>query len=815
MAEVTRFGKYELGTKLSSGGMAITYRATLVGAHGVKKAVVLKLIHPGLVDNAELAELFISEARLSAQLTHGNIAQVFDFGEVEGTYFIAMELVEGHSLADVLKMARKRGAGAIPEPLCMQVGIEMCEALHYAHTANGDNGQPLNVVHRDVSPENVMLAMSGEVKLLDFGIAKSIHNKLRTETGMVRGKYPYFSPEQAQADSLDARTDIWATGVVLYEMLCQRRPFEGEFVDVMRQLVNGDFPLPSSFNPGISKDFEDIILKALAYERNARWRTAREMGQALAKFLHATHPTAHRSDLQWLLLALFGADSAHYAKAVREKYPGRKELATPHAARPSAPTQVPGGVAPRSSKSHKQSDLLGPTVVKTPKAKSGKSAPKPDKTMLSPEPFPEPTTEATGERVPPVNDEDEPNTDADGDILPVSGKRAPGRPQTSLDTPELKKKRAQFVRGVVAVVSVLIVGVLGLAVWKLNSGSAAEDQQLLTPVWVSSTPAGALVMLDGQEVGRTPFQGFVPLGPHTFGMALKGYRPWSKRLTMQSATRVPVDAKLIPEGGDVPVEAPHPGTAEANANNKPITQEPDASVVVEKQEDPYERHWPLRLFTVKAELHTVVALDKPTARIELDPKTAYQVTVNGRLSYAPELSTNTFLMLLEGDNVPDKERLTWFTKSRRVSGATALRLFVFDDNPDDNEGKVSVTLFKTKYEPSKVIMLKPQSLALAVDPKERMRVTQLDPTHRYVLTFHAFDAKVGKGAPHNLFCIRESPEPETVQHATLMLPFTFDGEMTGIKSLECFFLDLNPNKSAGEIQVDFADRTLEEQGNGG
>ncbi len=349
MSDDSRFGKYELGAKLSSGGMAITYRATLNGAHGVKKPVVLKLIHPHLADDKTFAQLFISEAKLSAQLTHGNIGQVFDFGELDGRYFIAMELVEGHSLAAVLKVTGRRGIHALPESISMQIAIEMCEALQYAHTRLGADGKPLGVVHRDVSPANGMLSSSGEVKLLDFGIAKSTQKTLRTETGMVRGKYPYFSPEQARADLLDARTDIWATGVCMYEMLCQRRPYEGEFVDVMRSLVNGDFPLPTALNPGIGRDLEAVILKALAYDRDARFETARDMGLALTDILHAEHPQAHRSDLQWMLQTLFGPDAAKtdLAAEMRRQFPARGDMATPTRPRASA---AHGGLDKRRSR---------------------------------------------------------------------------------------------------------------------------------------------------------------------------------------------------------------------------------------------------------------------------------------------------------------------------------------------------------------------------------------------------------------------------------------------------------------------------------
>jgi hypothetical protein len=334
------------------------------------------------------------------------------------------------------------------------------------------------------------------------------------------------------------------------------------------------------------------------------------------------------------------------------------------------------------------------------------------------------------------------------------------------------------------------------------------DPVPMTPVWVTSTPMGATVMLDGREVGKTPFEGLVPYGPHTFGMALPGFRPWSRRATLQTAFQVPIEGALVPENADQPVEVPH---GPAQAQEKPMTEAPEGPVAEAPEQSKYDIHWPLREFTISAKLHTIPILERTTARIELDPKTVYLVTLSGRLSYGHSRSTSTYALLLEGDNVADKDRLTWMSKPRRITGAVAMRLFVFDDEPADNEGHITVTLFKTKYEPSRVVALKPESLALPIGPTERVRVDGLDATHKYLLTFHDFDAKVGKGAPRSVFCRREAPSVEPPQKAIMQLPFTFHGEVVGVSALECFFLDLNENKSAGEIQVDLVDRTLEDQ----
>ena len=224
------FGRYELLSKLASGGMAVTYRATMRGAAGVTKPVVIKQILPHLADDPAFVEMFIGEARVAAALTHGNIAQVFDFGEIDGQYFLAMEFVHGQPLSKVLRRAQRAGLPSMPVPLALYIASQICDGLDYAHRHLDEQGKPLGLVHRDVSPDNALISYEGQVKVIDFGIAKATSfAEARTSPGVVKGKYPYFSTEQAQGrQDLDARSDTFAVGVVLYEMLCGRRPYDGE-----------------------------------------------------------------------------------------------------------------------------------------------------------------------------------------------------------------------------------------------------------------------------------------------------------------------------------------------------------------------------------------------------------------------------------------------------------------------------------------------------------------------------------------------------------------------------------------------------------
>src|SRR5215217_6362950 len=211
-----KFGRYELVSWLGRGGMAATWRARWVGDAGITKSVLIKKVLPAYVADEAFISMFINEARISATLSHGNIAQVLDFGRVGGEYFLAMELVDGRPLHHILKRAAKTGLKQLPVPLAVYIALEMCRGLHYAHTRTDDKGTPLDIVHRDISPDNVLISYEGQVKIVDFGIAKAqMARNFKTEPGVVKGKYLFFSPEQARGHEVDARTDIWATGLVL------------------------------------------------------------------------------------------------------------------------------------------------------------------------------------------------------------------------------------------------------------------------------------------------------------------------------------------------------------------------------------------------------------------------------------------------------------------------------------------------------------------------------------------------------------------------------------------------------------------------
>ena len=364
-----QFGKYLLLSKIAAGGMAVTYRARMTGAAGVTKPCVIKQILPHFVDDSDFVEMFISEARVVASMSHSNIAQVFDFGEVDGQYFIAMELVQGQPLSKVLRRAQKAGMGFFPEPLALHIASKLCDGLDYAHRHVGEDGLAMGLVHRDVSPDNVLISYEGEVKVIDFGIAKATSLvEAKTSPGTLKGKYPYFSPEQARGQQdLDARTDVYAAGVVLYEMVCGKRPYEGEFVAVLPRIISGDCLPPSSLNPSVSVELEAAISNAMAIDRDTRYQTAKELSESLVELLYRDNPRFTPALLSQLMAFLFAEELAAEGRKA-EVSPAFKEQLSTWQTGTLEPSQ--GRARPVSSNSQRASS---PGIRSRPGSDSGRS----------------------------------------------------------------------------------------------------------------------------------------------------------------------------------------------------------------------------------------------------------------------------------------------------------------------------------------------------------------------------------------------------------------------------------------------------------
>ena len=279
-----RLGKYELLSRLGVGGMAELFIARTTAQHGFEKLVALKRILASHADDDQFIQMLLAEARLAATLHHPNIAQVYDVGEVDGTYFFTMEYVFGQDLRKIVRAVQGRGIWLAPE-LILQIIIGTASGLHYAHEKEGGDGELLGLVHRDVSPSNILVSHDGGVKLVDFGIARISAMQSNTAAGALKGKVPYMSPEQCRGEPLDRRSDIFSLGIMLWELTTRRRLFAGENdVAIAGKICNVDAPRPSTLVADYPPELEAIVLKALARDRNARYSTAQELQLDLEEY---------------------------------------------------------------------------------------------------------------------------------------------------------------------------------------------------------------------------------------------------------------------------------------------------------------------------------------------------------------------------------------------------------------------------------------------------------------------------------------------------------------------------------------------------
>jgi serine/threonine protein kinase len=283
-----RIGRYEVLRKIATGGMAELFIAKQVGMEGFEKVVAIKRILAHLAYDEEFINMFRDEARIVAKLSHPNIVQIYDLGKHDDTYFIAMEYIPGRNLSSVAKKAKQRGEPMPPEYVARCIA-QASEGLYYAHTRKDIDGRPLKIVHRDVSPQNIIVSFSGTVKLVDFGIAKAATKIAHTRAGVLKGKYAYMSPEQIRGEDTDARSDLFAVGVVLYELLCGRRPFEKDnSIQTLKAIVQEPHVDCREYNPAIPDTLAEIIDRALEKDPRRRYQDAQEVQVALEDFVSAS-----------------------------------------------------------------------------------------------------------------------------------------------------------------------------------------------------------------------------------------------------------------------------------------------------------------------------------------------------------------------------------------------------------------------------------------------------------------------------------------------------------------------------------------------
>jgi eukaryotic-like serine/threonine-protein kinase len=325
MRQPIAFGKYLLLERISVGGMAEVFKAKYFGEEGFEKILAIKRILPSMVEDEEFIRMFIDEAKIAGQLSHPNIGQIFELGKIDTSHFIAMEYVWGKDVLQIHNRFR-RLRQKMPLSMGAFIASRVCEGLDYAHRKTDEQEKPLHIVHRDVSPQNILVSFAGEIKMIDFGIAKARSRSSKTQAGVLKGKFGYMSPEQVRGLPLDQRSDIFAIGTLLFEMATGERLFIGETdFATLEKVRNADVPRPAKVNPAIVPEFETIILKALKRNPEERYQWASEMQEDLQTFLMSQKPIFTSKNLSSSLTQMFEAERNREQNVLEEYRKIRRE----------------------------------------------------------------------------------------------------------------------------------------------------------------------------------------------------------------------------------------------------------------------------------------------------------------------------------------------------------------------------------------------------------------------------------------------------------------------------------------------------------
>ena len=523
MEETPRqLGRYELIRRIAAGGMGEIYLARSTGTGGFEKTVIIKTILPHLAEEEEFVDKFLDEGRIVVNLAHGNIVPVFDMDEIDGEYFIAMEYVPGRDLRDVLEALREKGETMPPE-LAAYIVSEVCEGLGYAHRQTDEEGESLEIVHRDVSPSNVLLSTEGEVKIIDFGIARAADRRAKSLSGRIQGKCCYMSPEQARGGSLDHRSDIFSTGVVLYEMLTGARPFEGDSDLKSLELVREcEYDPPSLLDGRVPEELDAIVERALAEEPEERYQKIDQMGVDLMEFLVERGRAVTSGEVAEFLDELFPEGPERDAfREMREKAPD-SDMDLDEALNYQLEKLSQGGQDPEVGgleTTLPDSDEERPAA---PRDGGGRTA------TLTPETGVDSEADSAGGE----GGSGPESPAAAGTPQRASDGSVRSRPTTPASTSPAGEPSGGSTGRLLAVAVGLVVLAGGAVVWTMTSARQGSLR-------VQSDPSGAAITVDGTEVAgsRTPHELTVEPGDHVVEVHKEGFEPRQLRVDVAEGER--------------------------------------------------------------------------------------------------------------------------------------------------------------------------------------------------------------------------------------------------------------------------------------
>ncbi|MEJ7601334.1 MAG: protein kinase [Kofleriaceae bacterium] len=523
-APTEEFGPYVVYERLGVGGMAVVHRAKKQGIAGFERKLALKRLLPHFAEDADFIASFIREAKVASLLIHPNVAQIYDFGRIDGVYYIAMEHVDGFDVRKLLRFANKSG-NHIPLGVVLSILIELCEALEYAHNFVDEHGTSHGIVHRDVSPSNLIVAHTGHLKVIDFGIAKAESRQLHTESGRVKGKLGYMSPEAAMGTVFGPVSDVFSTGVVAYELLTAAPLFSAKTdFETMLRIREAEIIPPSVKNMACPPELDEIVLAALSRTPETRTQTAGVMRAQLEAFAAMRGIRVQARDVaEWMLQFAQPEDGA---------------WARPSAGRPgySQPIPLPAGPPERATSNLRPRSPSGPHTPSHPQ-RTGQPTPPPPMQSHPQMPVYQRAP------IPPgyAGAWDDPPRPASGDFSMMSPAAMPTPTPAPVPQPVVRSRAPIYV----LLILMLVAGGLGGYLLYLRSTRTTTAPSTEAMLRFEIQPAGAIIEIGGKEISRrSPYDHTLDPGMYTVSVREDGYKTWTGSVTLRKGDRQTVNVAL-------------------------------------------------------------------------------------------------------------------------------------------------------------------------------------------------------------------------------------------------------------------------------